>query len=60
MKDFLRKTILTFVIINCFLWGFVGVCKAYSSIRQIGFGEYRSAIEIGDGKIKIFDYNIKT
>jgi len=58
MKQILRKTFVILVVINCFLWGFIGICKAYSGIRQIGFGEYRKAIEFEDGKIKIFDFSI--
>ncbi len=56
MKDFLRKMIVSAVISSCILFGFMAACKAYSSIRKIGFGEYRSAIEIKDGEIKVFDY----
>ncbi len=55
MKEFLRKTFIFLLVISCFLWGFIGICKAYSGIRQIGFGEYREAIEFEEGKIKFFD-----
>ena len=50
--------IISAVITSCILFGFIAVCRAYSGIRKIGFGEYRSAIEIKDGEIKIFDYTI--
>ena len=54
--DFLRKMMLSFIISSCILFGFWSVCKAYESIREVGFGEYRKAIEIKDGEIKFFDF----
>lgn len=59
MKDFLRKMTASAVVSSCILFGFLSVCKAYEGIRQIGFGEYRNAIEIEDGEIRIFDGKIK-
>ena len=56
--DFLRKMILSMVISSCILFGFWAICEAYSAIRQTGFGEYRNAIEIEDGKLKFFDFEI--
>lgn len=56
MKEFIRKMMLSAVVTSCILWGFLGICEAYSGIREVGFGEYRNAIEIEDGKIKIFDF----
>ncbi len=56
MKEFIRKMMLSAVVTSCILWGFLGICEAYSGIREVGFGEYRDAIEIEDGKIKIFDF----
>lgn len=58
MKDFVRKMMISAVVTSCILWGFIGVCEAYSSIREIGFGEYRKAIEIEDGRLKIFDFKL--
>ena len=56
MKEFLRKMTISAVVTSCILWGFIGVCRAYSGIREVGFGEYRNAIEFEDGKLKIFDF----
>ena len=39
--------------------GILGITKAYEGIRLIGFGEYRSAIQIDEGGIKIFDFNLR-
>ena len=58
MNNFLRKMIVSAVVTACILFGFMAVCKAYSEIRKIGFGEYTNAIEYKDGEIKFFDYNI--
>lgn len=55
MRDFLRKMMISAVVTSCIIFGFLSVCKAYCEIRKIGFGEYRNAIEIKDGKLKIFD-----
>lgn len=38
-----------------FAWGLKG---AYENTRKIGFGEYKKATEIGDGFIRILDFNI--
>lgn len=54
--EFLRKMIISTVISSCILFGFWAVCEAYEGIRQVGFGEYRNAIEIEDGKLIFFDF----
>ena len=56
MKEFIRKMYISAVITLCIIFGFASACKAYESIRQVGFGEYRRAIEIKDGKLSFFDY----
>jgi hypothetical protein len=56
--DFLRKMIISALVSSCLLFGFWAVCEAYKGIRQTGFGEYRSAIEIEDNKIKFFDFEL--
>ena len=53
---FLRTVYLSTVVVFCLIFGFLGVAKAYENIRLIAFGEYRNAIEIEDGKIKILDF----
>jgi len=56
MKEFLRKMYISAVVSSCILFGFCAVCSAYKGIRQTGFGEYRNAIEIEEGKFRFFDY----
>lgn len=58
-KIFLKSFYLSSLIIFCIIFGFLGISRAYENIRMIGFGEYRSAIEIKDGEIKIFDFCIE-
>ena len=56
MKEFIRKTYISAVVSSCILFGFCACCVAYQNIRQIGFGEYRNAIEYKDGNFRFFDY----
>ncbi len=58
MKLYFKSLYISSVLIFCLLFGFIGMAKAYENIRLVGFGEYRSAIEIEDGKLKIFDMEI--
>ena len=59
MRDFIRKMYISAVVSSCILFGFWSICNAYRNIRQIGFGEYRNAIELSDGRLNFFDYSIK-
>ena len=57
-RIFLRTFFITCIILFCmgfFAWGLKG---AYENTRKIGFGEYKKATEIGDGFIRILDFNI--
>ncbi len=56
MKEFIRKMTASAVITSCIIFGFWGICEAYSGIRKIGFGEYRKAIDIEENGISFFDY----
>ena len=58
IKVFLRTFCISSVILSCLIFGFIGISKAYESIRLIGFGEYRTAIDYEDGRLKIFDFEI--
>lgn len=57
-KIFIRTVKYTSLILFCLITGFFGMAKSYENIRKIGFGEYRKAVEIEDGKIKFFDFQI--
>ena len=56
---FLRSFYISSVVVFCLTLGVIGIIKAYEGIRFVGFGEYRSAIEIGDGDIKVFDFTLR-
>ena len=58
-KIFFRSFYISGIVAFCLLIGILGITKAYEGIRLIGFGEYRSAIEIDEGGIKIFDFNLR-
>ena len=57
-KIFIRTVKYTSLVLFCLITGFLGMAKSYENIRKIGFGEYRKAVEIEDGKIKFFDFQI--
>lgn len=58
-KLFLRSFYISSVIVFCLTLGILGITKAYEGIRLVGFGEYRGAVEIEDGSIKIFDFTLR-
>ncbi len=53
---FFRSFYISSVVVFCLTLGILGISKAYEGIRLVGFGEYRSAIEIDSKGIKIFDF----
>lgn len=58
IKIFIRSIVISSIIVFNIIFGFFGISKAYENIRLIGFGEYRKAIEIEDGKLLFFDFEI--
>ncbi|MBR7131944.1 MAG: hypothetical protein IKD04_00265 [Clostridia bacterium] len=54
-KTFLRSFYISSVVVFCLLFGLLAAAKAYESIRLIGFGEYRRAVEYRDGTLYLFD-----
>lgn len=54
-KRFFRCFAISLIVIGCISFGFLGIIKAYENTRRVGFGDYNSAIKIGDGEIKILD-----
>lgn len=58
-KLFFRSFYISSVVVFCLLLGIFGITKAYEGIRLVGFGEYRNAIEIDNGNIKIFDFILR-
>lgn len=58
-KTYLRSFYISLIVIMCLAFGWLGVSAAYENTVRIVFGEYRSAIEISDGTIRILDFVIK-
>ncbi len=56
---YLRSFYISLIVIMCLAFGWLGVSAAYENTVRIVFGEYRSAIEISDGTIRILDFVIK-
>lgn len=57
-KTFFRSFRITLILLTCTLTFLIGIASAYKNIRLIGFGEYRNAVEIENGNLKIFDFEI--
>lgn len=58
INTFLRSVYISSVVVFCLLFGIIATAKAYENIRLVAFGEYRQAIEIENGKLMIFDFEI--
>lgn len=58
MQDFIRKMMASAVVTSCIIFGFWGLCEAYSGIRDIGFGENKKAVEISQKEIRFFDFTL--
>lgn len=55
---FLRSLILSSVVALCLFMGAYGIARAYENTRRIGFGEYKKAVDVEDGGIRILDFEI--
>ena len=55
-KRFIRAFNMTFTVLFCILLLISGIFKSYENIRATGFGEYKKAIEINDGRVRILDF----
>ena len=42
----------------CLFMGAYGIARAYENTRRIGFGEYKKAVDVDDGGIRILDFEI--
>ena len=58
LKLFLRSAVLTAVVLSCIAAVFLGICKSYEAIRQVSFGEEKSAVALTEEGIRILDFNI--
>lgn len=51
---------ISFVITACIIGGFLATCIAYENIVKTAYGEYKRAVEIDGGRLRIFDFEYKT
>ena len=58
-KTYFRTLYLTLVIMICLCFGWIGISSAYENTVQVAYGEYKSAIEITQEKIRILDFEIE-
>ncbi len=58
IKRFLRTFYLSSVLMLCIGFGITGIFLAYENTMITGFGEYKKAVEISDGSLRILDYTI--
>lgn len=58
-RIFLRTVRITSLVLFCLAIGIWGAASSYEGIRKIGFGEERQAIEIEDGILHLFDFQIE-
>ena len=53
---FLKTVIVTAVAVLVFAGGYFAVCKTYEAMQKTLFGDSRSAVIVGEGYIKFFDW----
>lgn len=51
--------LISFVFTSCLVFGFFGACVVYENTVKVAYGEYKAAVSIDGGKIRIFDFEIK-
>lgn len=57
-KAYFRTFYISWIVIMCLVFGWLGIATAYENTVQVAFGEYRQAIEITDEQIRILDFVI--
>ena len=56
VKIFFKSFYLSFTVVLCLFMAVCGAAKIYETARLIGFGEYKKAVEIDNGHIRILDF----
>ena len=57
-KLFFRSFYISFVVLTCLVFGFFAMVRAYENTVLLESGEYKKAVEISDGSLRIFDFEI--
>ena len=55
---FFRSFYISFVVLTCLVFGFFAMARAYETTVLLESGEYKKAVEISDGSLRIFDFEI--
>ena len=53
---FFKTVIVTAMAVTLFAMGYFAVCKTYEEMQKTLFGDSRSAVIIGEGYVKFFDW----
>lgn len=48
--------LISFIFTSCLVFGFFGACIVYENTVKVAYGEYKTAVSINGGKIRIFDF----
>lgn len=51
--------LISFVFTSCIVFGFLSACIAYENTVKVAYGEYKTAVSIDGGKIRIFDFEFE-
>ncbi len=58
-KTYFRTFYISFIIIMCLVFGWLGISLAYENTVQIAFGEYKNAVEISENGFRILDFSVE-
>ncbi|MCQ2477848.1 MAG: hypothetical protein MJ091_01330 [Clostridia bacterium] len=56
IKIFFKSFYFSMTLVICLIIAVIGAAKVYENARLIGFGEYKKAVEISNGHIRILDF----
>lgn len=55
-KLFFRSFKITAILLFCISLLAFGCFRAYESMQEIGFGQYKNAVEINEREIRVMDF----
>lgn len=58
-KTYFRTFYISFIIIMCLVFGWLGISLSYENTVQIAFGEYKNAVEINENGFRILDFSVE-
>ena len=51
--------LISFIFTSCLVFGFLGVCAAYENTVKEAYGEYKTAVSIDGGNLRILDFEFE-